>query len=42
MDTVLGLIAFVVFILCVIAVAAGLTWVVVKVSPTKKPEPPPS
>jgi uncharacterized protein YneF (UPF0154 family) len=42
MRNVLGLVAFVVFICCVIGVAAGITWVVVKVSPTKKPkdEPP--
>jgi uncharacterized protein YneF (UPF0154 family) len=42
MSTVLGLIAFVLFILCVIGVAAGITWVVVKISPKRKPkdEPP--
>jgi hypothetical protein len=32
---VLGLILFVVFIACVVAVAAGLTWVVVKFTPTR-------
>jgi hypothetical protein len=37
-STVLGLIAFVVFIACVIAAAAGITWVVVRFSPAKKPE----
>jgi hypothetical protein len=45
MDNALGLIAFVVFILCVIGVAAAITWVVVKISPTRKPaaeEPPAS
>jgi hypothetical protein len=35
MSDVLGLILFVVFIACVVAVAAGLTWIVVKVSPTR-------
>jgi uncharacterized BrkB/YihY/UPF0761 family membrane protein len=42
MSNVLGLIAFVVFIVCVIGVAAAITWVVVKISPSRKPkeEPP--
>jgi hypothetical protein len=31
--TVLGLFGIVVFILCIIALAAGVTWIVVKVSP---------
>jgi uncharacterized BrkB/YihY/UPF0761 family membrane protein len=31
---VLGLIGFAVFIVCVIALAAAITWAVVKVSPT--------
>jgi len=38
MHTVLGLAAFVVFIAAVISVAAGVTWVVVRVSPAKKPD----
>ena len=38
MDTALGLILFVVYIACVIGAAAGLTWVVVRLSPAKKPE----
>jgi hypothetical protein len=38
MHTVLGLAAFVVFIAAVIGVAAGITWVVVRVSPAKKPD----
>ncbi|HZC30514.1 MAG TPA: hypothetical protein VE261_03280 [Gaiellaceae bacterium] len=38
MSTVLGLIAFVVFIAAVVAVAAGITWVVVRFSPAKKPD----
>jgi hypothetical protein len=36
MATVLGLIGLVVFIVCVIALAAAITWLVVKVSPTKE------
>ncbi len=39
MTTVLGLLAFVVFIVAVIATAAGVTWVVVRFSPAKKPKP---
>jgi uncharacterized membrane protein (DUF485 family) len=42
MDTVLGLILFVVYIVCIIAVAAGVTWMVVRLTPKrkeKKPEP---
>jgi hypothetical protein len=39
MKNVLGVILFVVFIVCVIGVAAGLTWVVVKLSPKKNPAP---
>ena len=38
MSTVLGLIAFVVFIAAVIATAAGITWIVVRFSPAKKPK----
>ena len=40
MDTVLGLIGIVVFAAAVIALAAGVTWVVVKVSPSEKPPKP--
>jgi hypothetical protein len=36
---VLGLLGFAVFIVCVIAAAAGVTWLVVKISPAKKPKP---
>ncbi|MGN6429959.1 MAG: hypothetical protein ACTHNB_04390 [Gaiellaceae bacterium] len=36
METVLGLIGLVVFIVCVIALAAGITWVVVKLSPKRE------
>jgi hypothetical protein len=36
MTTVLGLLAFVLYIALVIAAAAGVTWIVVKVSPAKR------
>jgi hypothetical protein len=32
-ETVLGLIGLIIFIVCVISIAAGVTWLVVKVSP---------
>jgi hypothetical protein len=38
MDTVLGLISLVLFAACVIALAAGVTWLVVKISPSEKPD----
>jgi hypothetical protein len=38
MLTVLGLLGMFVFIVCVIAFAAGVTWLVVKFTPTKKPD----
>jgi hypothetical protein len=41
MDNALGLVLFVVYIAVVIAVAAGLTWIVVRLTPAKKPEPEP-
>jgi hypothetical protein len=43
-DTVLGLIGVVVFIACTIALAAGITWVVVRLSPApgSKPKTPES
>jgi hypothetical protein len=37
---VLGILAMVVFCACVIALAAGVTWLVVKYSPAKKPSQP--
>ena len=42
MATALGLIGVVVFIVCVIALAAGVTWTVVRLSPSpgSKPKPP--
>jgi hypothetical protein len=36
MDTVLGLLGIVVWIVSVIALAAAVTWVVVKISPAEK------
>jgi uncharacterized membrane protein YobD (UPF0266 family) len=36
MTTALGLLAFVLYIAAVIAAAAGVTWLVVKLSPAKK------
>ena len=44
MRTVLGVILIGVFIVAVIGFAAAVTWIVVKVSPTRKPadSPPPS
>jgi hypothetical protein len=41
-NTVLGLVGFVVFIAAVIAVAAGVTWLVVRFTPAKRAEPPSS
>jgi hypothetical protein len=37
-DTVLGLLGLVVFIACVIALAAGITWLVVRLIPAREPE----
>jgi len=34
---VLGLLGMLVFIVCVIGIAAGVTWVVVRLSPSKRP-----
>jgi hypothetical protein len=34
MDTLLGLIGLVVFSVCIVVLAAGMTWVVVKISPS--------
>ncbi|HEY5099682.1 MAG TPA: hypothetical protein VII54_06485 [Gaiellaceae bacterium] len=38
MHTALGLVGFVVFIASVIGVAAGITWLVVRLAPPKKPD----
>ena len=40
MTTVLGLVGIIVFCVCVIALAAGVTWLVVKLSPSKAAKPP--
>ena len=37
MDVVLGLFGLLLFIVCVIALAAATTWFVVRVSPSKTP-----
>jgi hypothetical protein len=45
MGSVLGMLGLIVFIVCVVGFAAGITWLVVKVFPSgskKKPEPQPS
>jgi hypothetical protein len=36
-STALGLIAFVAYVLVVVGAAAGVTWVVVRLTPTRKP-----
>jgi hypothetical protein len=38
MHDVLGLLAFVLFIAAIIGAAAGITWLVVRLSPPKKPD----
>jgi hypothetical protein len=35
-STVLGLIAFVAYVVVIVGLAAGVTWVVVRLTPTKK------
>jgi hypothetical protein len=43
MDAVLGLLGLIVYVVCVIAIAAGITWLVVRITPTgKKKEPEPA
>ena len=37
MDTILGLLAFALYVVLIIGMAAAVTWVVVRVSPAKKP-----
>jgi hypothetical protein len=39
MQTALGLIGFVAYIAAVIALAAAVTWLVVRLTPAKKPKP---
>jgi hypothetical protein len=36
MDSVLGLLGLIVYVVCVIGIAAGITWLVVRVTPTGK------
>jgi hypothetical protein len=36
--TVLGLLAFVLYIAVIVGAAAGVTWLVVRLSPPKKPD----
>jgi hypothetical protein len=38
MQTALGLIGFIVYIVAIVGAAAGITWVVVRLSPGKKPD----
>jgi hypothetical protein len=40
METVLGLFGMVVYAAVIVGLAAGITWLVVKVSPSEKPEKP--
>jgi hypothetical protein len=42
METVLGLFGMLVYAAGIIGLAAGITWLVVKVSPSEKPEKPPA
>jgi hypothetical protein len=37
MQSALGLLGFILYIAVIVAVAAGVTWLVVKISPAKKP-----
>jgi hypothetical protein len=39
-DTLLGLLGMLVYGACIIGLAAGVTWLVVKVSPSEKTPPP--
>ena len=39
MDTALGLLGLVVYIACVVALAAAVTWTVVKLTPSKAAKP---
>jgi H+/Cl- antiporter ClcA len=36
-STVLGLLAFVVYVLVIVGVAAGVTWLVVRLTPSRTP-----
>ncbi|MGZ4289911.1 MAG: hypothetical protein ACXVQZ_04770 [Gaiellaceae bacterium] len=41
MSSILGLLGFVLYVASIIGVAAGVTWIVVRYTPTKKPSGPP-
>jgi hypothetical protein len=38
MQSALGLIGFIVYIAAIVALAAGVTWLVVRLTPAKKPD----
>jgi hypothetical protein len=38
MQSALGLLGFVAYIAAIVALAAGVTWLVVRLTPTKKPD----
>jgi hypothetical protein len=38
-SSVLGLLAFVAYVLAIIGTAAGVTWIVVRLTPSRKPKP---
>jgi hypothetical protein len=38
MQSALGLVLFVVYILAIVSLAAGVTWLVVRLTPAKKPD----
>jgi hypothetical protein len=38
MQSALGLVGFVVYIAAIVALAAGVTWLVVRLTPAKKPD----
>ena len=38
MSNVLGIVEFIVFVAVIVGLAAGITWLVVRFSPSKKPD----
>ena len=40
MSNALGLLAFVVYVVAIVGVAAGMTWLVVRLTPSSKPDDP--
>ena len=40
MSNALGLLAFVVYVLAIVGTAAGVTWIVVRFTPSRKPDGP--